>query len=59
MLHQAVNHFKFLQKKKIILNDIDKKRILILKENLKRLNFKTNTTNLDFEKLMKKLNIIL
>ena len=43
------------KKKKIILNDINKKRILILKENLKRLNFKTNITNLDFEKINEKI----
>ena len=43
--------FQILSKKnQIILNDISKKRIEILKENLNRLNFKSKILNHDFSK---------
>ena len=44
--------FQILSKKRnLTLNDKSKKRILILKKNLKRLNFKAKITNFDFEKI--------
>ena len=47
--------FQILSKnKKIDLNDISIKRTKILRENLKRLNFKPNITNIDINNLEKK-----
>ena len=47
--------FQILSKnKKIDLNDISIKRTEILRENLKRLNFKANITNIDINNLEKK-----
>ncbi len=44
--------FQILSRKKdIVLNDVSKKRIKILKENLKRLHFEPKIINYDFKKL--------